>query len=216
MAARHRPRIVVFGAGGQAKVTADVIRKQDVYETAAFLVDDRTPAPAETLHGIPVVHSEDWSPHRMGEATGFVVAVGDNALRRAKAERLIALGLDPLTVAHPFTSIGEGCRLGRGTVICASVTLDPEVTLGDGCIINGGVAIGHESTIEDYAHVSAAALVGANCRVGREAFVGMGAIVVSGIRIGRGAFVGAGSIVHRDLPDGARAMGRPVRVAGRA
>lgn len=214
MAARHRPRIVVFGAGGQAKVTADVIRKQDVYETAAFLVDDRTPAPAETLHGIPVVHLEDGGPHRTGDATGFVVAVGDNALRRAKAERLLALGLEPLTVVHPFTSIGEGCRLGRGTVICASVTLDPEVTLGDGCIVNGAVSIGHESVLEEYAHVSAAALVGADCRVGRETFVGMGAVVISGVRLGRGVFVGAGSIVHHDLRDGARAVGRPVRVTG--
>lgn len=48
-----------------------------------------------------------------------------------------------------------------------------------------------------------------------DVWIGHGATILGGTRIGQGAVIGSGAIVDRDIPDGAIAVGVPVRVIGK-
>lgn len=206
------PAVLVFGTGGQAKVTFDAILRQGAYVAAFFVVDDRPVQPGETFLSLPVRHLQDVLGDRSPNAAkNFIVAIGDNATRRAKQLMMVEHGFEPATVVHPTASIGQGCQIGAGTLICAGAIIDPEVEIGAGAIINGGGMIGHESRFGDFTHHGPAALVAGDCRIGELAFVGLGAMVLSRISVGREAFVAAGALVTKNVPDGMMAIGIPAR-----
>src|SRR5688500_3889502 len=92
-------RLIVYGAGGHARVVADVARACGFQIEA--LLDD---APAgESLDGVPVRAA------RVTDFTGtgvdrFIIAIGNNAVRARLFRELSERG-EPVTLVHPFTSI---------------------------------------------------------------------------------------------------------------
>lgn len=204
-------RVLVIGAGGHAKVVADAIGKCGTHRVAGFVVDDRPVLPDETFCQAPVLHLHALVLRGSGLPRRFIVAIGDNAARRAKTAWLAQRGFEPLAVIHPAASIGRGTVCGPGSLVCAGAVLDPDVHIGDGVIVNAGAVVTHDSRVGDFTHLAPGATLGGGCTVGRDAFLGIGALVVPGIHIGDGAFVGAGSLVTENVPEGVRVVGRPAR-----
>src|SRR5690606_506449 len=79
-------RILIVGAGGQGRVVADGLLRMAVTDSALRLVgflDDDTRLHGRTLLGIPILGGLDRLAHLQHDC--FVVAIGDNAVRRRVA-----------------------------------------------------------------------------------------------------------------------------------
>jgi sugar O-acyltransferase (sialic acid O-acetyltransferase NeuD family) len=206
-------RIVVVGAGGQALVAADIAccaRAAGSMDLVVGLVDDN-----ESLLGTLVGEQRVLGPiSAIGSIPheGFVVAIGENVVRRRLLEALQSANESPATLVHPFTSIALTATIGPGTLISAGVVVLPNVTIGRGAILNTRCSVDHDSLIEDFVHIGPGVTIGGRCWIGEGSVVSIGATVCSGVRIGRNCTVGAGAVVLRDLPDGARAWGVPARM----
>ena len=179
-------RVLIIGAGAQASIVADMLG-----DAAAGMVRDDEPFP---------------------EHDAVVVAIGDNHVRRAITERLLARGERLATVVHPFTSIAASATIGEGSMICAGAIVLPRAKIGRGVIVNTRASVDHDSVIGDFAHVSAGATVGGRCSIGDETLIAIGACVASDRRVGARSVIGAGATVVRDIPDGVFAWGVPARV----
>jgi sugar O-acyltransferase (sialic acid O-acetyltransferase NeuD family) len=149
------------------------------------------------------------------EHDAIVVAIGDNARRRALAEELLARGETLVTARHPFTSIATSAAIGAGAMISAGAIVTSRATIGRGVLLNTKASVDHDSVVGDFGHVSAGATVGAKCAIGDEAMIGIGATIVSGCRVGARSIIGAGAVVVRDIPDDVVAYGVPARVVRR-
>jgi sugar O-acyltransferase (sialic acid O-acetyltransferase NeuD family) len=195
-------RIVIFGAGGQGRIVADILG-----DRAAGFVDDNPALHGTTVLGLRVFASFDEVEH-----DGVIVAIGDNAVRRAITEGLLAAGERLATAIHPFASIARSATIGEGAMISAGAIVLPRVALGRGVLLNTKSSADHDCVLGDFVHLAPAATLGGNVRIGPETTIGPAATVVSNITIGARVVIGAGAVVLRDLPDDVTAWGVPARI----
>ena len=104
--------------------------------------------------------------------------------------------------------IGDGARIGIGSVVIGPVRLGDKVGLGQHVFISGfnhgyrdGMRDSNEQELERKEVV-----------VGRESHIGANCVVVAGVHIGERVQVGAGSVVTKDIPSFCVAVGNPARV----
>jgi sugar O-acyltransferase (sialic acid O-acetyltransferase NeuD family) len=195
-------RLLVVGAGGHAKVVIDAA------EAAGFTIAGviGTPADAREILGHRVSHGDAAVP-----ADGFIVAIGDNALRARRFAELAASGLAPVTVAHPSAIVGTGVVIGEGTFLAAGVIVNAGARIGVDTILNTGCAVDHDCVIRDHAHVGPRATLCGAVTIGEGALLGVSSCASPGISVGEWSIVGAGAAVVGDLPANTVCVGVPAR-----
>jgi len=207
----NREKIVVLGVGGHARVVLDILEARAAFEIVGLI----TPEPAPGLERYPVLGGDEILPQLLGQGIRRVaIGVGgsrSNLKRRELFERVKALGFEAVKAIHPSAVLCSGVTIGEGSVICAGVTLAPEVSLGRNVIVYTGSTVDHQTIVEDHALISAGVAVGAQVKIGSGSLSAIGSVIVSRITVGRGALIGAGAVVIRDVPDGATVFGVPAR-----
>jgi sugar O-acyltransferase (sialic acid O-acetyltransferase NeuD family) len=207
--------IALFGAGGHAKVVAEVAQLAGfVIETV--LVDYTLPdQPGQRQPIAPMVTwAEFLSKRNQFPFTRIALAVGKNDARKEIAARLEDAGLELQTLIHPSAAVSRTAAIGPGTVVMPLAVVNAHAIIGRGAIINSGAIVEHDCHIGDFAHLSPNAALGGNAIVGDGAHLGLNACVLPGVKVGTRARVGAGAVVVRDVPEGVTVVGIPARAVG--
>lgn len=201
--------VVVIGAGGHAKVAIEALRHSG-WQVAGCT--DENPA-TRSIVGAPVLGNDDLLPelYRTGIRFAFV-ALGNNRLRQAKSESLIALGFQLPTAMAPSAVISPTASIGSGLAIFGGAVVNAEARIGDFAIINTNASIDHDCLIGEGAHIAPGCTLAGCVEVGARAFLGAGTIAIPGVKIGADCVLGAGSVVVCDVPPGVSAFGVPARV----
>ncbi len=130
------PGILIYGAGGQASVTWDAVRKQRRFRPVGFIADDCPPGEERRFLDLPIVSFHSLRDRRAALPENFIVAIGDNVVRQAKFAIMESLGFRAATVAHPQACVGHGVEIGRGSFLSAGVVIDTDVAIGEGALLN--------------------------------------------------------------------------------
>jgi sugar O-acyltransferase (sialic acid O-acetyltransferase NeuD family) len=204
--------VLIYGAGGHAKVVIDIVEHQGLYEIIG-LIDDAPQCHGQEFFGYRVLGGQEiLSQHRH---CSILIAIGDNATREKLQEVVKALGYELATAVHPSACLGREVSIGPGTVIMAQAAINAGTVIGEGVIVNTGATIDHDCWISDFAHISPGVHLGGNVAVGRLTQIGIGACAIPGVRIGERSIVGAGAAVVTDIPDGVVAVGVPAKAIKR-
>lgn len=206
--------LLLYGAGGHAKVVLDVAMRIDRHHVVGLLDDDPS-LNGRTLHGVPVLGGLEQLEGDTYRNCCLVISIGSNDARRRLAERLGGLGYTFVSVIHPDARIGMGVSLGSGTVMMAGVSINADAAIGDHVIVNTGATVDHDCRIGDYAHLSPGVHLAGNVQVGRLVHVGIGACVAQGVSIGEGSVIGAGAAVIDDVAARVVVAGVPAKVMRR-
>lgn len=205
-----KPKLVLWGASGHAKVVADIVRLAGEFEIAGFL-DDVDPRGREFC-GARVLGGRDrLESLRADGVTHVLFAFGDGAARLRLTPDVRARGFELATAVHPRAVVAADVVIGGGTVIAAGAVVGPGTTLGENVIVNTLAGVDHDCVIGAGAHVAPGARLGGSVRVGDGAWIGIGAVVREKIVIGERAIIGAGAVVVDDVPGGIVAYGVPAR-----
>lgn len=208
-----RPKVVIWGAAGQAMVVADIIRLRGDYELVGFLDDVNCDRAGTSFYDARVLGGREQLSHLRGQGVGFLLfAFGNSVVRLALTDLVRSKGFELATAVHPRAVVSPGARIGAGTVIKAGAVIDPDVTIGENVMIGACACVGHGSVLGDGARISAGASLPGNVSIGRATMIGAGAAIRDRICIGEHVIIGAGSIVVQDIPDGVVAYGVPARV----
>jgi len=204
--------VVIYGAGGQARVLLELMDRAGICPIAG-LVDDDLTLQGTKIGGVPVLGpierlSSLVRVHRIHRA---VIALGRNALRRKFAEHARSAGLRLPVLIHPSAMVSPTAHLGDGTVVMAGAVVGAHARVGEMAIINTRAGVDHDCVLGDCVHVAPGATLCGNVTVGDEAFIGAGATVIPDIIIGNGAVVGAGTTVIRDVSSNTTVVGCPAR-----
>ena len=202
-------KIIVFGAGGHAKVIIESLRDESPSAELA-LVDDSAAAGHAEILGFRVSGDRSWLSSHWPEAP-VVPAVGTNRARAdlvawlADAGRSLRSVVDPTARASRSASVEPGCFIAPGAIVNADSSLAAAV------IVNTGASVDHDCEIGFASHIAPGAHLCGGVRVGARTLIGAGATVIPGIRIGADVVVAAGAVVTRDVDDGSRVAGVPAR-----
>ena len=195
-------RIVIIGAGGHAKVVADVARSAG-YVVECFVADDK-----KEHCGLRVLTFEEFSksPFRVA-----ALGIGDNIARKRVYEELKAKEIEFPSLIHTSAVISHSAQISEAVVVMPLCVINADAKIEIGAIINSGVIIEHDCIIGEFAHISPNAALAGGVSVGWYSHVGIGVSVIQNIKIGKNSRIGAGAVVVRDVADDVTAVGVPAR-----
>jgi sugar O-acyltransferase (sialic acid O-acetyltransferase NeuD family) len=202
-------RLAILGASGHGKVVADTAQCGG-WDQVDFY-DDAWPGLASngSWH---VVGDSTAMYARLQDYQGVMVAIGNNAVRHAKLESLIAAQAPVVSLIHPMAFVSQYASIGPGSVVFAGAVVNADAKIGFGAILNTGCSVDHDCVLGDAVHVSPGARLAGGVRVGERSWIGIGASIRQLIRIGSDVIVGAGASVVGDVPDGQVVVGVPAKV----
>jgi sugar O-acyltransferase (sialic acid O-acetyltransferase NeuD family) len=208
-------RILVVGGADQGRQVIDAVSTRAVHEVVGVL--DGNLAVGVTVAGVPVVGSTADLPacaHAV-QAAGYVVAIGDNAVRGALLEQVATLApmLECVSVLHANAVVARDAVVGAGSILLAGSVVGNGSVLGRGVLLGIASSVDHDCELADYVSLAPGAHTGGTVRIGRATSLGVGASVIHQVAIGAGTVVGAGAVVLEDLPDLVVAFGVPARAA---
>lgn len=209
--------IVIWGASGHARVVADVVRQEGLFEIFGFLDDVHPERRGETYCDTIVLGGQEQLDYLRQQGVNHIILGFGNCERRLSLTRTLQQMEYQLGKAiHPQSVIADDVEIGDGTVVVAGAVVNVAAKIGQSVIINTHASVDHDCIISDGAHIGPGVHLGGGTRVGQGTWIGIGATVKDKIIIGSGAIIGAGAVVINDLPDGIVAYGVPAEIVGMA
>lgn len=199
-------RLVIVGAGGHGKVVADIALKSG-YKDICFADDNAT---GECM-GFPIICKSTDLERKNDGNTDFVIAVGNNEIRKKIAESHDA---NWVSLIHPSAQIGTNVKIGRGTVVMAGAVINACATTGQHCIINSCAVVEHDNILMDYVHISPNVALGGTVHIGECTHIGIGATVINNINICSNCRIGAGAVVVKNIMQNGVYIGIPAKING--
>jgi acetyltransferase EpsM len=204
-------KVIIIGHGGHSKVVSDNIRASKNLQIIGYL-DNK-------YEDIQIIDHLIYGPigaakHLMGENNDvkFVMAIGDNRVRKSIIE-MLDINIDNfVTIIHPTASVSPSAKIGKGTVVMPQAVINADVKIGNHCIINSCSVVEHDSLLEDFVHLCPNSTIAGTVEIGKGTFVGSGATIIPSKRVGEWSMIGAGATVINDLPDNCLAVGTPAKI----
>ena len=199
--------VVIIGAGGHAKVIADIVLLSGD-NLVGFLDDDERKQGLTIFKQYKVIGK--ISDSEKYQDSYFIIAIGDNARRAEISE---SLKVKYYTAIHPKAIIADTVKIGEGTVVMAGAVINPSTKIGKHCIVNTSCSIDHDNTLEDYVHISPGAHLAGTVYIEEYTWICAGATVSNNVSISSDIIVGAGATVLKNLSTAGTYVGTPARIA---
>lgn len=135
-----KKRVIIVGAGGHGKVIADIIEKAED-KVVGFLDDNET----GKIFGYDVI-GKIADIKKFQYKNNFVIAIGDNYLRKQIAEQN---DVEWYTAIHPSVQVAKGVKIGSGTVIMAGSIINSGAKIGRHVIVNTGTIVANQMKLQD-------------------------------------------------------------------
>ncbi len=204
--------IAILGAGGLAREVACIC--EEIGCKDIILLDKGVKEPNIRFQVLDEGRAEELN----NEGFKFVVAVGDNKLRK----KIVNKHKDKVNftnIIHPDSNYqGEKLhnKLGIGNIITQNTVITDNVEIGNFCIFNLSCTVGHDCIVEDFVTISPGANISGNVHLKKGAYIGTGSSIVQGepdnkITVGSWSTVGLSSAVTRDVEAGVTVMGNPAK-----
>ncbi len=200
--------LVIIGAGGHGRVCADVAAAAGL-EVAGFI--DAAIDVGEAVNGVRVVGvqiSDIVQTFGLGTADVFV-AIGNNARRIELLDEALGQGYLAPPLIHPSAVISPSAEIGAGSVIVAGAVVNANARIGRGSIVNTSCSLDHDNDLSAGVQIGPGVHAAGCVSFGEMAFVGTGAVIIPNINIGARAVVAAGAVVTSDVGDEEMVTGVP-------
>lgn len=204
--------IVIFGAGGHAKVIADIVEKQGERNILGFLDDNIKPG--TVVYGYKVLGGKTFLYDNADKIEGGIIGIGDNWVRKRIVEDIKNIKNDFcfFSAIHPSSTVGRGVQIGDGSVVMAGSIINSDANIGEHCIINTKSSVGHDSILFDYVTIAPNATVAGGVTIGECSTMSISSTVIHGKTIGKHTVIGAGASVIKDIPSNVVAYGTPAKI----
>lgn len=191
-------RLIIFGAGGHAKVVIDAFEAAGGDLNLVTLLDGNPALWGKSMLGVPIdpLHiSDDLA------GASCHVAIGSAAIRSELAAEIVSAGGELVTVVHPRAVVSPHASLGAGSFIAAGAIVAPNAVIGEAVIINHTAVVDHDCVVGAFSHIGPGAVLGGGVAIGELTLVGAGATILPGRSIGSDTIIGAGAVITRTIGD---------------
>ena len=200
--------LLIFGAGGHAKVASDCARM--AYPNQILISGDDVEGEWNSVPILPQ-SSRSLEQWKMVCPRAFV-AIGNGKIRKSVMAALEEMGFVIVTLLHHTAAVSPSARLEAGVLVCPQAVINADAHIGKGSIINTGAIAEHDCEIGDFSHLSPRAALGGGVVLGSRCWVCMGATVADHVMIGADTTIGAGAVVLDSFPGNVLAGGVPAKI----
>ena len=183
-------RLLIIGAGGHGRSVAEAVTAAGTYVVVGF-ADDAAPGLVQ-VGSYPVLGTMDDVTAYRTHADAAIVAVGNNAMREALSNKLLAKGFKLVIVIHPRAIVSLSAIIGPGCAIMAGAIVGTEARLGSGVIVNCGAVVDHHAQVHDYGHLGVNACMAGGADLGRNARMQAGSALGYGVKVADGVVLQPG------------------------
>lgn len=201
MIAKSVQSIIILGAGGHARVIADVLVKSG-YKILGFVAPDKE---RDSLYfgyriigGDNVLDSYIDRDFLLANGIGFLPG---RPLRWNLAKKMREKGYTFVNVIHPSAILADDVVLDEGVQVMAGSIIQPGVHIGQDTIINTGTCIDHDCDIGKNVHLAPGVILSGSVKIGDGVHIGTGTSVIQRKRIGSGTVIAAASVIYHDIPE---------------
>lgn len=195
--------ITLIGAGGHAKVVADIIIKYCGQEFS--IVDSAIDKVGSQIQEKQVLLLDDRLFRKQ-----FHIAIGENKVRQRCYYKYKTLA-EYTSIISPDAYIVNSATINDGSFVAAKAVISADTQIGIGCIINHGAVVDHDCLIGQFSHIAPNATLLGGVTLGERVFVGSGATVLPGVKVASDVVIGAGAVVLSDISDGCTVVGLPAK-----
>lgn len=189
-------RILIFGAGGQAKETIDLI-EDNLKGQIIGLIDKKSSKSIILGYKILGTDSNLDFIIKKYKATHFFVAIGDLKIR-SKLYESAKRKLRPLSIISKKSHISKYAEIGEHVIIYPGVVINAGVQIGNNVLINSNVSIGHESKIGNHVDINPGTSVAGKVEIEDSCFIGISASIRENLHIAKNTIIGGGAMVIKD------------------
>ena len=193
-------KIILIGAGGQAKSCIDVIHLTKNYKIVGFIDIKKK----KKILNYKVLGNEQYLKKLNKKSTYLHVSLGfiKSPLKRIKIfNEFRKLNFKFPIIKSPRSYISKNAKILDGTIIHHNTVINFDAKIGFNSIINTSAIIEHGAKIGNNCHVSTRAVINGDVVVQENTFIGSGTVVREGVKIGKNCFIGMGQIVTKDIPN---------------
>lgn len=206
-----KQEIVVIGDGGHSQVIQDIIYALPYDYEIIGILDDKYKTVTRNNGKMFGPVSFALKFFKDNPSTQFVIAIGNNEIRKRIFYELNIPMKNYPKLIHPSSVIGSNVEIGNGTVVMPNTTVNARSKIYNHSIINTGAVVEHDNIIESYTHISPMVGLAGNVRVREGTHLGIGTKVIPGVEIGSWTTVGAGSVIIKAIPEKCTAVGIPAK-----
>jgi acetyltransferase EpsM len=189
-------KLFICGAGGHAKVVADIAHARGNFETIGVVV----PKNAEVeIDSVDVFEEDEFLRKIDGEHV--FIAVGENITRKRIFEKFAGKNVSFPNLIHPSAVISGSVTMGGGNVVMPNVVMNAASNIGNQCVFNTSSSLGHDCSVGDFVSLAPQAIICGNCLLEDGAYVGANASVIHSKKIGRWSVIGAQAAVVKDIEE---------------
>lgn len=196
--------LIIFGAGGHAKVVADIALKSG-YRIAGFLDDS---SDISEVLGYPVLGCVADCV-KYADECDFIIGIGNNSVRRKIFDTYSHLNY--ATLIHPNACIGINTQIGFGTVIMPGAVINADTKVGKFSVINSCAVVEHDCLIGDFTLLAPNSTVCGCTSIGSNVWLGAGSTVNNVISVCDDVTVGSGGVVVKDIDTPGTYVGVPAK-----
>lgn len=205
--------LLIFGAGGHAKVVADAVQRASHYRISGFYDDNATRR--GDIHYARVPIRGDWNTFMQDlnadpSAHGFI-AIGNNDVRTRLSQKILAQGHTLATIIDPTAILSSTVQIGHGSLVVAGAVINADTLIGPYCIVNTAASIDHDCVVHAGAHIAPQATLCGNVRVGEHSFIGASATLIPNTKFPANSVLGAGSTLIETAHDAGTWVGSPAQ-----
>lgn len=204
----EKKKLVIIGGGGHAKVLIDIALESNDYDVIGYTSHMKT---NEKIMDVPYIGGDDIFGSLDKDTHRFIVAVGNNNLRRKLYLKITAMGYEAINLISSKSIVSRYAFLGNGIVVMPGAVINAAARINNNVIINTSSIVEHDCVIESHAHIAPGTVLTGNVHVDEGAFIGAGSTIIPQINVGKWATVGAGSTVISDITEYCTVVGVPAK-----
>ena len=201
-------QLIIIGAGGHGRVVADCAQQQGKYSKIVFL-DDCFFERKENSEWSVIGAVKDF-PQFIDDAD-FVVAFGNNRLRKDILSQLKKAKANIVSLIHPTAVVSPHTLIGKGVVVFANAVINIGASIADGCIINTAATIDHDCELHQCVHISPGVNIAGGVYIAQLSWIGIGSTIVECITLADNTQVGAGAVVTQSTQANSLYVGVPAK-----
>lgn len=141
----------------------------------------------------------------------FILAVGDNEIRRKMGLLIRSKQKECLTIIDPGAIISTSASISSGTYISAGAAINAHADIGEDVIINTSAVIEHECKVGAGSHIAPGATILGSVELGKNVFIGANTVIKQDVKIGDNVIIGAGSVVIDNIEPNLKVVGNPAK-----
>jgi|SRR5690554_1464613 len=191
-------KILIYGTGRHAEVTAHLMRKYNLHQVVAFTVKKEFLNKSE-LNGYPVFPYEDVELSHPPEKFKMFIAIGPQYMNRAREELFQDAknkGYGFVNCICPSPDLAEDVILGENVYIDHFSKISNFIEIGNNTIIMASI-IGHHCKISENCFISSSVVAG-NVSLKKNVFIGINSAIGPNVVLGEHTLVGMGCTISTD------------------